>query len=153
MVGCAHYPFRSCDPCGFESIMGEQQKTTGIFVRTQSPLQTQGLQTFLWSVFLSSTAHSSMALVCLCYQRTLHPSKVPLSLVCVNPLSVNPGCPQSSSTPIFQLLHYFQSSNKATISVPYLYSEIRTNPWSSALIYKRYSHTHLIFLFQLFTYN
>lgn len=148
-LGYAHYPFQSCDPCGFENIIGEQQKTTGIFVRNQPLLQTQGLLTFLQSTFPSSTACSSMALACLCYQGTLPPSKVPLSLA----ISVNPVCLQSSVTLIFQLLQHFQPSNKATKCLLCLYSETRTNSWSSALIYKRYLHAHLLFLFQLFTYN
>lgn len=138
VVGYAHYLFHIVDLCGFESIIREPQKTTGTSVRTQSLLQTQGLLTFLPSTWPSSTAHSSMALACLS-------TKAPYltQMCCFSPAtSVNPASLQSTSTLIVQLLHHFQFSNKATISVLYLYSETCTDPWSSALIYKRYLHTH-----------
>lgn len=106
---------------------------------TRSPLQIQGLLTFFPSTCPSSTAHSSMALACLS-------TKAPYltRMCCFSPATpVNPAGLQSSSTPFVQLLHHFQFSNKATVSVLYLYSETCTNSWSSALIYKRYLHTQL----------
>lgn len=123
-------------PVDLRTSLGEQQKTTGIFVRTQSPFQTQD---FL--IFLQSTWSQQHDLSMPVYQGTSPPSKVLLSLA----ISVIPVCLQSSSTPIFQLLHHFQSSNKVTTSVLYLYSETGTNSWSSALIYKRYLHRYLFF--------
>lgn len=149
MVGYAHHPFQSCDPCGFESIMGGAAKDHRYLCKHPITFADPGPSNFPAvhvPLLYSSQQHGFSMPV---YQGTLPPSKVLLSLV----ISVKPVCLQPSSSPIFQLLHHFQSSNKATISVLYLYSETCTNPWSSALMYKRYLHTHLIFPFQLFTHN
>ena len=96
MAGYTHYPFQSCDPCGSESIMGEQQKDHRYLCKDPITFADPGPSDFLAvhiPLLYSSQQHGFSMPV---YQGTLPPSKVLLSLA----ISVNPVCLQSSSTPL-----------------------------------------------------